>query len=425
LVKLVKAGTGGALLPTGYLSTQGSRIVGANGVSVRLAGVNWYGFDCTSMVAGGLDRQTLEAICRQIVTMGFNHIRLPFSVQLVQHNPVITRYMDKTPALKGRTSLQIMDAVISAAGRVGLKVVLDSHRSEAGWSMQSNGLWYTRSYSEAAWLSAWRTLIQRYAHDSTVIGCDLRNEPGAPPPDPNAWPRNGGAVWGYTDRQASTAAPDDWAAAAERAGNSILALNPNLLIFVEGVRYDPAGPKANNGVYWPGGNLTGVGKAGGGRRRPVPIRLNLANRLVYSVHDYGPDMYSRIPWSQPASTQSECWSVWDATWGYIVKEGIAPILLGEFGTPNGNNPGDRTPPQFYTDPNPLNPQGAWFTYLVNYMGDLHTRYGSSHWCYWPLNGSQSEAPGRNPSEPDWYGVLNPSWSGVASQPLLAKLNSIM
>jgi endoglucanase len=418
------AAAGSTLIPPGYLHTSGAQILSATNRPVRLAGVNWYGMDCSGMVPGGLDHQPLDAICRQIAALGFNTIRLPFSVQAVAQNPSVRQYLGANPLLQGKSVLQIMDAVIAAAARAGLKVVLDNHRSDAGWSVQSNGLWYTQTYPESAWLAAWRTVVTRYRGSTTVIGCDLRNEPGAPPPNAAAWPQNGGALWGYESPSNHTGHPGNWAAAAERAGNAILSLNPNLLIFAEGVRYDPAGPAANNNVYWPGGNLSGVGRPGGPRPAPVHITLRIPNRLVYSVHDYGPDMYSGLPWGQPSSTQADCWSVWDATWGYIATQGIAPIWLGEFGTVNGYTPNDSTPPQYYTDPNPVNPQGAWFTHLVAYLDDLQTRYGSGHWCYWALNGTQSPAPGRDPSRADWYGILDPTWTRPASAPLLSKLQSI-
>src|SRR5689334_12605950 len=62
----------GTPLPSGYLRAEGSQIVGTDGLPVRLAGVNWYGFECSSMVAGGLDHQTLGGICRRIAALGFN-----------------------------------------------------------------------------------------------------------------------------------------------------------------------------------------------------------------------------------------------------------------------------------------------------------------------------------------------------------------
>lgn len=308
-----------APLPTGYFHTQGAQILDASNRPVRLVGVSWYGFDCNSMVPGGLDHQTLDHICQQVVSLGFNLIRLPYSVQAVQSNPHIYNYLDANASLRGRTVLQIMDAVIATARRYGLKVVLDNHRSEAGWSFESNGLWYTQPYPESVWLRTWGVLVQRYRHDSTVIGCDLRNEPSAPPADSSAWPQNGGALWGYGDPNA-TGYPRDWAPAAERAGNYILNLNPNLLIFAEGVRYDPAGPIFNGSdyLYWPGGNLVGVGKAGGGRPAPRPLTLRVPNRLVYSAHDYGTDIYSGLAWCQLGTTASTP----DACRGSGIRPGV-------------------------------------------------------------------------------------------------------
>ena len=412
-----------APLPAGYFHTQGAQILDASNNPVRLAGVSWYGFDCNSMVPGGLNYQRLDYICQRAVYLGFNLIRLPYSVQAVQSNPRVSYYLEANPSLQGLTVLQIMDAVIAAAGSYGLKVVLDNHRSEAGWGLESNGLWYTQPYPQSVWLSTWGTLVRRYRNNPTMIGCDLRNEPASPSPDSSAWPENGGALWGYGDPNA-TGYPRDWVPAAETAGNYILSLNPNLLIFAEGVRSDPAGPIFNGSdyLYSPGGNLVGVGKAGGGRPAPQPIALSVPNRLVYSPHDYGPDLDSGLAWCQlgtTASTPAACRSVWDQAWGYIAQQGIAPVWLGEFGTENGYKPGDTTPRQYYTNVNDVNPQGNWFSYLVQYIKDYNI-----NWCYWALNGTQSEAPGRDPSQPDWYGVLNPTWTGAASQPMMSQLSMI-
>jgi endoglucanase len=439
---------GDHLIPSGYLQVSGVKIVDGSGNPVRLAGVNWYGFECDSLVAGGLDHQPLTSICRQIATLGFNVIRLPFSVEAVRNNPTISRSLEANPSLQGLTVLQIMDALINTAGRYGLKVILDCHRSHPGWSAESNGLWYTEAYPESIWISTWQAIVQRYADTahiedaSYVIGADLRNEPGAPPPSSSAWPQNNGSVWGYSDPSYDTAIhPDNWPVAVQRAGNAVLSVNPNLLIFVEGVRHDPAGLvfDGSHHLYWPGGNLMGVGNPGGPRRQPLAIDLtypdgsSARDRLVYSAHDYGPDMHRAMAWCRldrsgqgTGATDTACYSVWDQTWGYIVKEGIGPIWLGEFGTVNGYKANDRTPPQDYTDINPdYVPQGYWFTYLVNYLNDLQKNYHAGNWCYWCLNGTQSQAPGRNPSKAEGYGVLDPTWTTVASRPMMNKLTSML
>jgi endoglucanase len=406
------------LLPDGRLHTRGARIVDRDGRRVRFAGVNWYGFETPAMVVGGLDHASLDDICGRIVELGFNMIRLPFSVEMVRRQDGVVDHLAREPSLRGRRPVEVMDRVIDAAGRHRLKVVLDSHRSDASWSLQSNGLWYTPEYTEATWLETWITLVDRYREDPTVVGCDLRNEPGSPPQDPTALPRLGGAEWG------SGGGLRDWAAAAERAGNAILDHAPDLLVCVEGVRDDPAGPWFDGAPrsYWPGGNLCGVDRAGGDRAVPRPIRLNRPDRLVYSVHDYGPDMAPGLPWAQldsTASTPAACRAVWDQLWGHLVRRDVAPVWVGEFGTPNGRRHGDPAPPERFTDRNDINPQGSWFTYLVDYIRDL----GLS-WSIWALNGTQSPGPGRSPDETEWYGVLDPTWTSAASAPMLARLRTI-
>lgn len=408
-----------SLLPDGYLHTSGSSILGADNAPVRLAGVNWYGFECNSMVAGGLDHRTIGAIAGTIRDLGFNHVRLPFSVEAVQDNPTVEQFLDAEPPLIGRHVLEIMDAVVEGLGQAGLKVVLDCHRSDAGWSTQENGLWYTQEYPEEAFLRAWETLAQRYRSNTTVIGCDIRNEPGSPPPDPNAWPANGGSLWGFGGSRQR-----DFHDAATRAANTILNVNPDLLIFVEGVREDPAGPQENHNSYWFGGNLMGVKHSALPQRwTAAPIELSVPGRLVYAPHTYGPFMYHGLPWCRlgsTANTPDACNQVWDKVWGYIAEENIAPIWIGEFGTPNGLRPNQNAPQQVWTDINDTHAQGIWFTYLTDYI-----RQHDLNWCYWAINGTRSLSPGRNPNQIEGFGVLAPDWQDIASQPLYSKLQSIL
>ena len=64
-------------------------------------------------------------------------------------------------------SLEIMDKVVDYAGVVRLKVILDDHRSDAGDSAQSSGLWYTVDYPENSWIADWQKLAARYKDNST------------------------------------------------------------------------------------------------------------------------------------------------------------------------------------------------------------------------------------------------------------------
>ena len=49
--------------------------------------------------------------------------------------------------LHGLNSLQILDKIVTYAGQIGLRIILDNHRSEAGNSAEANGLWYTDAVS--------------------------------------------------------------------------------------------------------------------------------------------------------------------------------------------------------------------------------------------------------------------------------------
>lgn len=337
---------------SGYWHTSGTKVLDANNTQVRIAGINWYGFETTRAVAGGLTSQDYKAILSTIKNLGYNTIRVPMSNQMVETPSVpgsISYSNGMNADLNGLNSLQILDKIVSYAGTLGLKVILDNHRSEAGDSAESNGLWYTSSYSESAWIGDWTALANRYLNNPTVIGFDLRNEPH------NA--TSGGSCW---DCGSST---NDWHLAAERAGNAVLAINPKLLIFVEGT------DAYNNDFYWWGGNLEGVGNS--------PVVLNVANQLVYSAHDYGPSVYGQS-WFNGSTTYSSLSSVWTTHWAYVEKNGIAPVWLGEFGTPN-----DAASVQNSA----AGSEGQWFQSLVQFLG-VDTNLS---WTYWALNGEDSLA----------------------------------
>ncbi len=54
------SGAGSTLLPAGYLSTSGNQIVSSGGTPVKIAAVNWYGFETTSFAPQGLWARELQ-----------------------------------------------------------------------------------------------------------------------------------------------------------------------------------------------------------------------------------------------------------------------------------------------------------------------------------------------------------------------------
>ncbi len=202
------------------LSTLGNQIVDATGSAVRLLGVSWFGLETPNMAPHGLWSRGYKSMLDQMLSLGFNVVRIPFCNQAFDSGAMPSGIdQNSNPDLVGLSPLQVLDKIIAYAQQIGLCVILDHHRSDAGNSAQGSGLWYTSAYPESRFISDWQMLVTRYKNYSCVIGVDLHNEPHA------------SATWG--DGNVAT----DWAAAAQRAGNAVLTINSNLLIIVEGIEF--------------------------------------------------------------------------------------------------------------------------------------------------------------------------------------------
>ena len=357
---------------SGYWHTKGNRIYDSQRQPVRIAGINWYGFETTDEVAHGLWSRDYHAIINDIKNLDYNTVRIPFSNQMVEHPIVpagVSYYGSKgriNTGLKGLNSLQILDKIIAYAGRAGLKVILDDHRSEAGNTAEANGLWYTSTYTSQDWVHDWVTIAKRYAGNSTVIGFDLRNEPHTPAGKSYSQ----GATWG-------TGNPNtDVRLAYEQAGNAILTADPHALIFCEGVSENPKSSRGYVSTWW-GGDLAMAGK--------YPVVLSSPGHLVYSAHDYGPSLFQQT-WFSSSTTRASLYNVWDKFWGYLYTKEKMPIWVGEFGTGNMSSDISSTSP---------GSQGQWFSSLVSYLRDKPWM----GWTYWALNGEDSYALLKNSYDP--------------------------
>jgi len=339
------------------LSTKGSRIVDARGRTVVLQGVNWFGFETSAHLVHGLWTRDYRDVLAQVRRLGFNTIRLPFSLAAV-HSRAAVGGADfsggKNAALRGATPLEAMDAIVAEAGRQGLLILLDNH-SHAD-DAYTEGLWYGRGWSEDEWVATWKLLARRYRDQPNVIGADLKNEP------------HGEATWG-------TGGPTDWRRAAERAGDAVLAIAPRWLIVVEGVGGGAPVPGQQLDTHWWGGNLEGV--------RRHPVRLSKPGRLVYSPHEYGPGVFPQ-PWFGRPNTPALLEHRWKTGFGFIAEQGIAPLLVGEFGGRHVDL---------------SSAEGRWQRQFFDWI----SRTGAS-WTYWALN----------PNSGDTGGVLKDDWTTVQS-----------
>ncbi|WP_439550749.1 Calx-beta domain-containing protein [Falsiroseomonas sp.] len=356
----VQEGDPGAPGMVGVLSTRGRDIVDATGQAVKIAAVNWFGMEGTTFAPHGLDVRNWKDMMDQMAETGFNAIRLPFSAESVLKGGTPNGInFNLNPDLAGLTPLQIMDRIVDYAGDIGLRIILDHHRSAAGNGPNGNGLWFDGGYTQAQWVGMWEMLATRYAGDPTVIGADLSNEPH-------------GASW------------NAWASAAELAGNAALAKNPDWLIFVEGVA------EHQNNYYWWGGNLMGAAER--------PVQLNVADKLVYSPHDYPNSIYPQS-FFQGDDFAAKLPDLFDKMWGYLWESGTAPIFVGEFGT-RMTDPKDR----------------AWLEKIVDYMsgdvdadGDKDIAGPGVSFAWWSWN----------PNSGDTGGILADDWKTVLTDKIAA------
>ena len=193
----------------GYLSTSGNQIVNSAGAPVQINATSWFGGESSTYVPHGLWARDYHSMLDQMVELGFNAIRLPYSDEAFEPGRIPNGIdFGLNPDLRGLTVLQVYDRIIDYAGQVGLKVFFDHHRSEAGAGPNGNGLWYSGTTSEAQMIRTWEMLADHFGRNPTVIGADLDNEPHS-------------ATWG--DGSAT-----DWRAGAERIGNAILAKAPEM-----------------------------------------------------------------------------------------------------------------------------------------------------------------------------------------------------
>ena len=118
LLLLVGLATTLAQAQSGYWHTNGNQILDSGGRTVRIAGVNWYGFETTDEVVHGLWAQDYHYIMNAIASNGYNVVRIPFSNQMVE-SPIVPSNISYQNGsgpintdLRGLNSLQILDKIV-------------------------------------------------------------------------------------------------------------------------------------------------------------------------------------------------------------------------------------------------------------------------------------------------------------------------
>jgi endoglucanase len=334
------------------LRTRGRDIIDARDTRLKLVSVNWYGASDEQFIPGGLEVRHRSDIARVIKRLGFNSVRLPYSDEMVMSNPLIPAYLlEANKDLIGSRALDVFTAVVTALTDEGLGVIVNNHITQSTWCCGMNpcdAAWSNSQFgglcritqTEDQWIENWVTIMTPLVNNSRVIGADLRNEVRG--------------LWG-------TMTWDKWATAAERAGNRLLAICDDWLIVV-------GGTSSSN-------DLSGV--------RDRPIVLDIPDRVVYEAHVYSwsgwgsvQGMYARRSYESFVRSMRE-------NWAYLLDENIAPVWVGEFGSPHSPSIGD------------LN----YWKNLIKYLKEVDADFG-----YWAINPRKPHA-----NSEETYGLVKDDW----------------
>lgn len=328
-------------------SVQNGTIIDAANMPIQLHGVNWFGFETQNYVVHGIWSRNYKKMIKQMKKIGVNAVRLPVCPDTLHGVPVSSIDYSKNSDLVGLNSIQVLDKIVAEFDKKNIYILLDHHRPDCSAISE---LWYTSTYSEDQWINDLVFMAKRYASTQHFIGIDIKNEP------------HGTVTWGTGNSLT------DWNLAVDKAGQAILAANPNLLIFIEGIQENSNCSGTVN--HWWGGNLEPI--------KCTPLNIPKSH-LVLSPHVYGPDVYFQ-PYFSAADFPNNMLKIWNKHFGFAKKKGYA-LAIGEFGGKYGNGG------------NPLDVpwQDAFVTYLLN--KNIHNTF------YWSWN----------PNSGDTGGILQDDW----------------
>ncbi len=391
-----------------WLHAEGSRLYDMNGNEVWLTGANWFGLNCIEYSPHYLYAGDIDDMLSEVADRGINVIRFPISTELILswmngtpyqisaggmqavYNPPVDQDDGNGGVVKAGTygnlnkdfvesdgktlitSDRGFDIILDKCKQHGIKAFIDIHSPHADNSGHNYNLWYGKETADGTmvttelWQETLVWLADKYKNNDTLLGYDLKNEPhgkGQEGKDAAKWD-------GSTDE-------NNWAYAATNCADAILDVNPNALIFIEGVEQSLSGAmpgdywgiadRRDNSPYigaWWGGNFRGA------REYPITPKHG-TSQIVYSPHDYGPSVYAQTWFDKDFTTQTLLDDYWYDTWAYINAENIAPELIGEWG---GHMDGAENQ--------------KWMELLRDYMIEHHINH-----TFWCLNTNSGDTGG--------------------------------
>jgi aryl-phospho-beta-D-glucosidase BglC (GH1 family) len=369
--------------------------------------------------------RTVAGDAKEMVAAGINVVRFPVVHQTLSG----TDPQGMAPVLKNFSSVRVANSLlalqqfITTAAQNNLYVLLDIHscsnyvdwrkgrldarppwvdakranydykREDCSCASDHNPSTVTRiqAYNETIWLQDLKTLagLSKSLGVNNIIGIDIYNEP-----------------WDYSWQ--------DWKTLVEHAYAAIDSVNPNLLIFVQGISASSGNQTGVSGtvVQTPYGSAAtnpnwGENLYEAGNNPPnVP-----KERLVYSPHTYGPSVAVQPQFLDPSNSacaglqgddaaNAKCQMVinptllkqgWEEHFGYLKQLGYA-VIVGEWGGnldwPKGK--ASTRDQQMWSYLNTQSPgvDEQWQDAFASYMASKGIES-----CYWSINPESGDTGG--------------------------------
>jgi endoglucanase len=302
--------------------------------------VNWFGLETCDRAPHGLwSGRSVADFLAQVKGWGFTALRVPVSAQVLRDEGTVANWAQVGDPAYPTSPYQGLRYFLARAQEAGLYVLLDFHTFRCdliGGGLPGRPFDPSRGYTRDDWFQDLRRMAGLSLEFPNVFGIDLTNEPHD-------------LTW------------SEWRVLAQEGTAQVLAVNPRILVAVEGV-----GNLSNNGgypVFW-GENLT-----------EATDDLGLGDRLLYLPHAYGPSVHA-MPYFADPSFPGNMPAIWETHFGHLSGRRL-PWGVGEFG---GRYEGqDR----------------VWQDAFVDYL----LAKGVKVWFYWALN----------PNSGDTGGLLQDDW----------------
>lgn len=277
-------------------------------------GAVWFGTEKDIGVPEGLDKAPMDFYFDFLAKNHFNALRLPFNHKAVRanslipagsFNPVLNPELSNTHTGTPVRYLEMLQAVVDAAAKHNILVVLACERLSAG-DWPGSGLWYEEhgALNEAATQDSWSRLAQALCDRWNVVAADLMNEPHK-------------ATWAMNDPRT------DWDQGATRVGNHVLNQCSRWLIFVQGINVGALGDGGTSKGYFWGENLWGALKH--------PISLSIPAKLVYAPHIYGPSVSDHHYFRREEGFPDNMPSIWNQHFLNVRHASSTAFVIGQMG----------------------------------------------------------------------------------------------